>query len=209
MHTPQWFIRRFAVVVSMAALSSAVSGQTAAEVTPRKQPDAAEAKRVVSPQETDRAIAEEIATRFQGDRSKYLDYLRARGKTPREYRNEVAANLAQQPRPQQPVATEIPVQQVHLRLIQLNRKTDETDGSLLQRGNAIMAKLKAGETFADLAIKHSEDMRNAKGGDWGWVKRDDLKKPFSDTAFQLGIGQAAAPIILPEGCFILFVENRR
>jgi peptidyl-prolyl cis-trans isomerase SurA len=52
-------------------------------------------------------------------------------------------------------------------------------------------------------------MKRSKGGDWGWMKRSDFKKEFSDPAFDLKKGEASAPILLPEGAFILFAEERK
>ena len=51
--------------------------------------------------------------------------------------------------------------------------------------------------------------RRAKGGNWGWQKRSDLKPEFSGPLFSLKKGEASAPILLPEGCFLLYVEDRK
>ncbi len=97
---------------------------------------------------------------------------------------------------------------VHLRLIQFSR-ADQSDDELKAKANLVYARLKAGEKFEDLAKEYSQDSRRAKGGDWGWQKRSDLKPEFSEPLFALGKGEVSAPIVLPEGCFILFADDRK
>jgi peptidyl-prolyl cis-trans isomerase SurA len=67
----------------------------------------------------------------------------------------------------------------------------------------------AGEKFEDLAKEVSQDSRRTKGGDWGWQKQSDLKKEFSDPLFALKKGESPSPIMLPEGAFLLYVEDRK
>ena len=43
----------------------------------------------------------------------------------------------------------------------------------------------------------------------GWQRRPDLRKEFSDVIFALEKGQHSTPLIMPEGAFILFVEDRK
>ena len=41
------------------------------------------------------------------------------------------------------------------------------------------------------------------------MKRSDFRKEFSDVAFDLKKGEASKPVLLPEGAFILFAEDRK
>ena len=176
----------------------------------------------------DNAIADEIAERFEGDRSKFLAYLRAKGQTPRDYRREVEENIIfqymqGQQKKSQSVVSPVRIETfynenkdrfyqedaVHLRLIQLTRTETETDATLMEKANQILARFKAGEKFEDLAKEFSSDMKRSKGGDWGWMKRSDFKKEFSDPAFELKKGEASGVILLPEGAFILYAEDRK
>jgi peptidyl-prolyl cis-trans isomerase SurA len=176
----------------------------------------------------DNAIADEIAERFEGDRSKYLAYLKAKGQTQRDYRKEVEENIIfqymqGQQKKSQSVVSPVRIETfynenkdrfyqedaVHLRLIQLTRTENETDATLTEKADQILARFKAGEKFEDLAKEFSTDMKRTKGGDWGWMKRSDFKKEFSDPAFELKPGEASKVILLPEGAFILFAEERK
>ena len=176
----------------------------------------------------DNQIAETIATQFDGDRSKYLAYLRSRGISQKDYRKEVEEDIVygymrQQQRKSATTISPVRIENfynenkdhfyqedsVHLRLIQLNREPDDTDDSLRRKAGDIIKQLKAGASFTDLARLYSNDSRRAKGGDWGWQRRSDLRKEFSDILFTLDAGHYTDPIIMPEGAFLLYVEERK
>ena len=112
----------------------------------------------------DNAISENIITQFDGDRSKFLAYLRSRGLTLREYRVEVADDLIYgymrgQQRKSMSIVSPVKVEQfynenkerfyqedeVHMRMIQFSRATGETDAQLLARINTAVARMSAGE----------------------------------------------------------------
>lgn len=185
-------------------------------------------KRQIPIQYIDQEQANELAERFEGDRSKFLAYLRSKGQTVRDYRKELEENIIfsymqGQQRKSASVVSPVRIEQyyqenkdrfyqedaVHLRLIQLTRTETETDETLMQQANLILERAKAGEKFEDLAKEYSKDMRRSKGGDWGWQKRSDFRKEFSDVAFDLKKGDISRPILLPEGAFLLYAEDRK
>lgn len=149
----------------------------------------------------DRSVSEEIAQRFSGDRAAFLKHLRTQDKTLREYRADVAARLE----------SGRPEEEVRVRLIELRRQDGESDAALKARAErTVLARLQAGEAFADLAREVSEARASApKGGDHGWLRRADLKSPFSATVFALAPGRASEPLVTPAGCYVFFVEERR
>jgi peptidyl-prolyl cis-trans isomerase SurA len=176
----------------------------------------------------DNQISEIIATQFDGDRSKFLAYLRSRGISQKDYRKETEEDMVYhymvgQQRKSASTISPVKIQtfydenkehfyqedQVHLRLIQFTRGSDDTDETLKKKADNVMAQLKAGASFVDLARLYSQDSRRTKGGDWGWQRRSDLRKEFSDILFTLEPGQYTQPIIMPEGAFILYVEERK
>ena len=185
-------------------------------------------KRKIPESYVDNAISDRIAEQFDNDRAKFLSYLRSQGKTLREYRRDVEEDIIYsymrgQQRKNETIVSPVRIEtfynenkekfyqedQVHLRLIQLTRNEGANDDQLRQQANLVLARLKAGEKFEDLAKEYSRDARRSKGGDWGWLKRSDFRQEFSDKAFTLKKGEASAPIILPEGAFILFAEDRK
>jgi peptidyl-prolyl cis-trans isomerase C len=53
----------------------------------------------------------------------------------------------------------------------------------------IIARLKAGEKFEDLAKAESMDSSKTNGGDLGWFTLDHMVKPFADAVSGLKVGQ--------------------
>jgi peptidyl-prolyl cis-trans isomerase SurA len=172
-------------------------------------------------------ISNRLAEQFDNDRSKFLSYLRSMGLTTREFRKEVEEDIIYsfmrgQQRKSETIVSPVRIEtfynenkdrfyredEVHLRLIQLTRNDGEGDTELQATAKQILGRLANGEKFEDLAKEYSRDARRAKGGDWDWLKRSDFRKEFSDIAFNLKPGQASEPLILPEGCFLLYVEDR-
>src|SRR5258708_4853940 len=185
-------------------------------------------KRKVPASYIDNQIAETIITQFDGDRSKFLAYLRSRGISQRDYRKEQEEDMIYQYMRQQQsksASTVSPVKieafykehkdtfyqedSVHLRLIQISRAPEDTDDTLRAKVAEVMVELSAGADFGDLARKYSQDSRKGKGGDWGWQRRSDLRKEFSDVIFALEKGKRSEPLIMPEGAFIFFAEDRK
>jgi peptidyl-prolyl cis-trans isomerase SurA len=185
-------------------------------------------KRHVPASYVDNMVAETIITQFDGDRSKYLAYLRSRGISQKDYRREQEETMIYDYMRQQQsksASTVSPVKieafyaenkerfyqedSVHLRLIQIARAPDDTDDTLKTKAAEVIVQLTAGADFGDLARQYSSDSRKGKGGDWGWQRRPDLRKEFSDVIFALEKGEHSAPLIMPEGAFILFVEERK
>jgi peptidyl-prolyl cis-trans isomerase SurA len=185
-------------------------------------------KRNIPAHYVDNAIADEVAERFEGDRSKFLAFLKAKGQTQRDYRREkeediIFSYMQGQQKKSQSVISPVRIETyytenkdrfyqedaVHMRLIQLTRTESETDQTLTEKANLILARFKAGEKFEDLAKEFSNDLKRAKGGDWGWMKRSDFKKEFSDPAFELKKGEVSNQILLPEGAFLIFAEDRK
>lgn len=176
----------------------------------------------------DNRISDIQAEQFDNDRSKFLSYLRSRGTTLREYRREVEEDIIYQymrgqQRKSQSLVSPVRIETyynenkdrfyqedgVHLRLIQFTRTAGVTDQTLLDRANEVTRRFRNGEAFEALAKEFSQDSRRNRGGDWGWQKRSDLKAEFSDPLFNLKPGEISEPIVLPEGCFILFAQDRK
>jgi len=185
-------------------------------------------KRHVPASYIDNQLAETIITQFDGDRSKYLAYLRSRGISQKDYRKEIEEDMiysfmrGQQSKSASTVSpTRIEAyynenkerffqeDSVKLRLIQITRAPTDTDDSLRARAATVVSELNAGADFGDLARKYSQDSRKSKGGDWGWQRRSDLRKEFSEVIFNLKKGERSEPLIMPEGAFLFLAEDRK
>lgn len=169
-----------------------------------------------------------IAENFDGDRGKFLDYLRSQNKTVRDYRREleediiVSAMRSRNRQAQSEVSPEriesfynenkirfYQEESLHLRQIVLIPYADEGPQLLLQNAQKIIEELHAGANFADLARKHSQDDMARRGGDWGWIKRSDIRPELSDVAFSLKSREFSEPFVFNNQVFILFAEEKR
>ncbi|MDX2187258.1 MAG: peptidyl-prolyl cis-trans isomerase [Opitutaceae bacterium] len=187
-----------------------------------------EGKKSIPTSYIDNQLAETIITQYDNDRSKFLADLRRQGKTIRDYRKEIEEDIIynymrSQQRKSQSIISPVKVEtfynenkerfyqddQVHLRLIQFNRTATETDATLRAKAENVIARVKAGEAFGDVAKEVSQDTRKSRGGDWGWLKKADLKPELSEPLFGLKKGEVTEPILMAEGAFLLFVEDRK
>jgi peptidyl-prolyl cis-trans isomerase SurA len=186
-----------------------------------------EAKKSIPASYIDNQLEEMIITQYDNDRSKFLAYLRGKGQTIREFRKEIEEDMIngymrQQQRKSQSVVSPVKVEtfyrenkdkffqddQVYLRLIQFTRN-NQNDGDLIAKANDVINRMKNGEKFEDLAKEVSQDTRRSRGGDWGWQKRSDLKAELSEPLFKLKKGEVTDPILMPEGAFLMYVEDRK
>ena len=73
----------------------------------------------------------------------------------------------------------------------------------------VLAKLKAGAAFTEMASIYSQGSQRNQGGDWGWVERSVLRKELVDTAFGLKAGELSDVIETAPAFFIMLVEDKR
>lgn len=106
-----------------------------------------------------------------------------------------------QKRYQEYVKSHPPEPEVHARHI-LVKTEDEA--------KAVIAELKGGAKFADLAKQKSTGPSAEKGGDLGFIKRGDVVAEFADAAFALKPGQyTQTPVKTQFGWHVIEVEEVR
>lgn len=102
-------------------------------------------------------------------------------------------------------------EEVHLRqiLISIEGKEPKEIPALEKKAADILARVKKGERFPELASKVSDDKESAEaGGDIGWWKRGLLDKQIEDMVFSARRGFTSEIIKRPNGFLILKVEDR-
>ena len=175
----------------------------------------------------DEMVQDHIREHF-GDRITLMKTLQAEGRTFEKFRQEVrdqyivSALRAKNMSPGKIIISPYKVEtyylnhqddfkvedQIKLRMIVLNKASgDDTNTPSL--AGEILAKIKEGATFQEMAAVNSQDSQRSQGGDRGWVERSVLRKELADTAFALKPGQVSGVIETPEACYLMLVEQTR
>jgi len=103
-------------------------------------------------------------------------------------------------------------EQAKLRLILLQVPAGappSEDARVKATGEALLARLAAGEDFADLARQVSQGPGAASGGDLGWVKKGTMPIDLERVAFVLAPGQNSGLVRAKTGWIILKADDRR
>jgi peptidyl-prolyl cis-trans isomerase C len=74
---------------------------------------------------------------------------------------------------------------------------------------AVLAELKKGADFAELAKAKSKDPGSSDGGDLGYFTKDQMVPEFAETAFKLDKGATSDPVKSQFGWHIIKVEDKR
>ena len=83
-----------------------------------------------------------------------------------------------------------------------DRKTAE------EKAGTVYQQIKAGEDFASLAQKHSEDPSGKAGGDLGFIKKGQMAKEFTDVLSQMKAGDISQPFWTDMGLHIIKLEEK-
>jgi peptidyl-prolyl cis-trans isomerase SurA len=174
----------------------------------------------------DDLVQENIRERF-GDRITLMKTLQAQGRTYEKYRKDVRDQfIVSVMRSQNMSASKVIISpykvetyylnhqdeykvedQIKLRMIVLNKHADDTNTATL--AGEILAQIKGGATFQEMASVYSQGSQRSQGGDWDWVERSVLRKELADVAFTLKPGQVSGVIETSEACYLMLVEQKR
>ena len=170
----------------------------------------------------DELVADRIRERF-GDRVTLMKTLQAQGMTFEEFRKEVRDQWIEAQMRRKNVSQEIVISpfkvenyyqthqddfkvedEIQLRMIVLN-KISAADTNTLALANEILAKIRAGATFQEMASVYSQGSPQKEGGDW--YERSALRKELADAAFALKPGQVSDVVETPESDYIMLVDQ--
>ncbi len=100
------------------------------------------------------------------------------------------------------------VQAAHILLKTVDKSPEEVKQAE-KKINDILAQVRAGGDFAELAKKHSEDtVTSGKGGDLGWVVRGQMVPEFEKAAFATEAGKISDPAKTQYGYHIVKVTAK-
>ena len=89
--------------------------------------------------------------------------------------------------------------------ILLKRTTDRKQ--LEEKASDIYKRIKAGESFQELAGRYSEDANAKSGGDMGFVRKSDLSRDFLEVLLKMKSGDVSEPFWNEKGIHILRVNE--
>ncbi len=180
----------------------------------------------------DRAVEEEVEKHIQrrhaGDKALFRKYLKATNLTLDQFKIQQRKKLLvdiirSQQFPDLPPPTQAEMQSQYNEWKIPNRDRSKDVGtyqkiylrkgldkeSTLQQAEKLVADLKAGADFAELAKRYSTDSRAAEGGMWKDVPRTDLNPEFGYIVFDLGDEGIMGPIEDQYGITIVKVKERK
>lgn len=155
-----------------------------------------------------------LISEFNGDRRLFRDYLRSKGQTVSEYKDEIREEIAYQhmlssrkrlkadvsPNRVESYYKENELKfktdtKVRLREIMLIPIADEPISVLLQQANKIVRDVESGEPFEELAKSYGQSRYRDKSGDWGYLysEREISTPEIREQAFSLKEGEVSKP----------------
>jgi peptidyl-prolyl cis-trans isomerase D len=93
-------------------------------------------------------------------------------------------------------------------LFKTTGKTPDQVKQLEKTAAEVLAKIKAGANFAEMAKKYSEDTSASNGGDIGWITHGQTVKEFEDTAFNMQPGKISGLVHTTYGIHIIKVLDK-
>jgi len=86
--------------------------------------------------------------------------------------------------------------------------TGKDDAAALAQAQQVLAQVKSGKDFGELAKQYSQDPGSAQnGGDLGWADRSTFVKPFADALFGMKAGEIAGPVKTQYGYHIIRLDE--
>ncbi len=86
--------------------------------------------------------------------------------------------------------------------------TGKDDAAALAQAQQVLAQVKAGKDFGELAKQYSQDPGSAKnGGDLGWAERGSFVAPFADALFGMQVGEIKGPVKTQYGYHIIRLDE--
>lgn len=101
-------------------------------------------------------------------------------------------------------------EQVNLSVIKLNLPTDgnpENIAKIKVQADEIVNKIKSGKKFSEVAAQSSMDASKSKGGDLGWVSRNDISPELAEVYFSSYSMGLTKPIESNGSIYILDIKD--
>ncbi|MGL6261413.1 peptidylprolyl isomerase SurA [Vibrio sp. WXL210] len=93
--------------------------------------------------------------------------------------------------------------------IQLRFSDDQDKAELEEQANQLIAELEAGADFTNLAYTYSKGPKALEGGDWGWMRKEEMPTIFADQIKLQNKGSIIGPFRSGVGFHILKIDDVR
>jgi len=104
-------------------------------------------------------------------------------------------------------------EKLKVKTIMIKKKEKKDDVSTIDEAQMMMekivAQLKEGAQFSELAKQYSEGMHAEEGGSLGFIKRGEMIVEFDDVLFDLSVGELSPILETDIGYHIFFVEAKQ
>jgi peptidyl-prolyl cis-trans isomerase SurA len=97
----------------------------------------------------------------------------------------------------------------HILLTLEERASDEVVARAMANAESIVAELREGADFAQMAVAKSSSSRALEGGDLGWRRAGELPSLFAEDVLQMDVGDVAEPIQTGGAIHIIKLLERR
>lgn len=87
------------------------------------------------------------------------------------------------------------------------RYNDDNKAEMLAKAKNIVKQLKQGKDFEQLAMTYSKGPKALKGGDWGWMRKEEMPTIFADHIDNEHKGDIIGPFVSGAGIHILKVKD--
>jgi len=99
--------------------------------------------------------------------------------------------------------------QYRLQHIQLRLEEGTDKQALEKEANDIIKKLDQGEDFSTMAISYSKGPKALEGGDWGWLRKEEMPTIFADQITTQAKGAVIGPFRSGVGLHIIKIADTR
>jgi len=167
-----------------------------------------------------------IQNDFNGERDRFLAYLRNQDKTVRDFREELEDKIIVQSmqmrmrRNQAEISPEMIrefyqenqnrfLRDAEILLFQITLNPGPDRPGVEERSAAVMAALEEGTEFGEVAREFSDDGLADAGGKFGWTKEGDLRPELSRVVFDLEEGEVSDPVEFRGSVLFFYVAEVR
>jgi len=172
-------------------------------------------------------VQDEIQDRWHGDRVEMLKALELDGLTyedlKQQLHDEFVVKIMRHKFVPEPIISPLKVENFYkehlddfkvkeeakLRLIVLNKQSDDTNGVVHRRMAEILLQVKDGASFGELAKSYSEGSGRSESGETGWQELSSFDPVIVEAVNKLKPGEYSGVIESSGACFLVLLEERR